>query len=189
MKQGLINNILSFVAGVGVGSAVMYKVLKTKYDKLIQEEIDSVKEAFSKKEETTIENSELPRKDSDKNMYKEENQRIIEQNSYNAESADKDDEVEEEDDAVETILPYVIRPDEYGDSEYPTITLWYHTDGVVTNDAGKVIKNVEELIGCEYVHHFGEYEEDPDAVYVRNEYQEVDYEVLKEYRAYSDIEE
>ena len=189
MKQGSINNILSFMAGVGVGSAIMYKVLKTKYDKLIQEEIDSVKEAFSKKEETTIENSELPRKDSDKNMYKKENQRIIEQNSYDTESVDKGDNEEEEDDVVESTLPYVIRPDEYGDSDYPTITLWYYTDGVVTNDAGKVIKNVEELIGCEYVHHFGEYEEDPDAVYVRNEDQEVDYEVLKEYRAYSDIEE
>lgn len=187
MKQGLINNILSFVAGVGVGSAVMYKVLKTKYDKLIQEEIDSVKEAFSKKEEKT-ERSESIRKE-DENTNQKENQRIIEQNGYNTESANKDDRDEEEDDIVETIMPYVIRPDEYGDSDYPTITLWYYTDGVVTNDAGKVIKNVEELIGCEYVHHFGEYEEDPDAVYVRNEDQEVDYEVLKDCSAYSDIEE
>lgn len=187
MKQGLINNILSFVAGVGVGSAVMYKVLKTKYDKLIQEEIDSVKEAFSKKEEKA-ERLESIRKE-DENTDQKENHRIIEHNDYNTVSVEKDDGDEEEDDIVETIMPYVIRPDEYGDSDYPTITLWYHTDGVVTNDAGKVIKNVEELIGCEYAHHFGEYEEDPDAVYVRNEDQEVDYEVLKEYRAYSDIEE
>lgn len=48
MNRDLLSKMLIFVTGAGVGSAVAYKLLKTKYDKLIQEEIDSVKEAFSR---------------------------------------------------------------------------------------------------------------------------------------------
>ena len=40
-------NVLLFAAGAAIGSAVTWKVVKTKYDRLIQEEIDSVKEAFA----------------------------------------------------------------------------------------------------------------------------------------------
>lgn len=41
-----ITNMFIFAVGAAVGSAVTWKVLKTKYDRLIQEEIDSVKEIF-----------------------------------------------------------------------------------------------------------------------------------------------
>ena len=47
MNKNLLNNVLIFAAGVGIGSVVTWKIVKTKYDQIIQEEIDSVKEAFS----------------------------------------------------------------------------------------------------------------------------------------------
>ena len=84
--------------------------------------------------------------------------------------------------------PYVISPAEFGDCDYVSVSLWYYRDGVVTNDDGKIITNVEELIGDDFAEHYGEYEDDPDTVYVRNDEQGVDYQVLADYRNYSDID-
>ena len=38
-------NVLVFAAGAAIGSAVTWKVVKTKYERFAQEEIESVKEA------------------------------------------------------------------------------------------------------------------------------------------------
>ena len=40
-------NVLMFAVGAAIGSAVTWKVVKTKYEKIAQEEIESVKEAFA----------------------------------------------------------------------------------------------------------------------------------------------
>ena len=45
----MINKILIFAAGVAIGSAVTWKLVKDKYKKLADEEIASVKEVWSKK--------------------------------------------------------------------------------------------------------------------------------------------
>ena len=75
------------------------------------------------------------------------------------------------------------------DCDYTPMTLCYWTDGEVTNDDKKIVANVDELIGDvdEVTSYFGEYENDPDTVYVRNDIQRIDYEILKEYRAFSDL--
>ena len=39
---------LIFSTGVAIGSFVTWKMVKTKYERIAQEEIDSVKETFSK---------------------------------------------------------------------------------------------------------------------------------------------
>ena len=188
MKRDLLSKIIAFAAGAGIGSAVTYKALKTKYDQLIQEEIDSIKEAFSRVDsegsnnptEESVEEDEPDEEDTEDDI--EAAEEVINQNGYATVSDNKVEE-EEDDDMDE---PHVISPDEFGDCDYVTVTLWYYTDGVVTNDDGKMISNVEELIGKDFADHFGEYEEDPDTVYVRNDDQEIDYQVLAEYRAYSE---
>ena len=40
-------NVLMFAAGAAIGSAVTWKVVKTKYERIAQEEIESVKEAYA----------------------------------------------------------------------------------------------------------------------------------------------
>ena len=40
-------NVLMFAVGAAIGSAVTWKVVKAKYEKIVQEEIDSIKEAFA----------------------------------------------------------------------------------------------------------------------------------------------
>lgn len=177
MGRALLTKILLFTAGAGIGSAVTYKILTTKYDKLIQEEIDSVKESFSRGDHVESDEDN----DDDDNEIETIND-IINQNGYVTESSDK--VVKEEEDGKEMKEPYVISPDEFGDSDYPVISLWYYTDGIVTNDAGKIIANVEELIGSDFASHFDEYEDDPDTVYVQNDEQGIVYEVMKEYQAF-----
>ena len=39
-------NVLIFAAGAFIGSAVTWKLVKTKYEKIAQEEIDSVKDFY-----------------------------------------------------------------------------------------------------------------------------------------------
>ena len=49
MKDTL-SKIVIFAVGAGIGSAVTWKLLKAKYEQIAQEEIDSVKEVFSKRQ-------------------------------------------------------------------------------------------------------------------------------------------
>ena len=43
--------IFTFALGVAVGSVTTWKLIKTKYEQIAQEEIDSVKEVYSKRKE------------------------------------------------------------------------------------------------------------------------------------------
>ena len=43
-----IKNLFIFAVGAAIGSAVTLKLVKSKFEKIAQEEIDSVKEVFSK---------------------------------------------------------------------------------------------------------------------------------------------
>lgn len=179
MNRNILNMILGIAVGAGVGSAVTYRIMKTKHDEIIQEEIKSVRESFSgvnrTKKEQTQETPEFTKEDV------KDAKEIIDNNRYAMESNDIDEDEEPNE-------PYVISPAEFGDCDYVSVSLWYYRDGVVTNDDGKIITNVEELIGDDFAEHYGEYEDDPDTVYVRNDEQGVDYQVLADYRNYSDID-
>ena len=82
--------------------------------------------------------------------------------------------------------PYVIPPDEFGDQdEYETVSLKYFADNILTDYFDVPINNPDELIGSDSLAHFGEYE--PDCVYVRNNNEKTDYEILLEPGRYSDL--
>ena len=42
-----ITNVLFFAAGAAIGSVATWKILKNRYERIVQEEIDSVKNAFN----------------------------------------------------------------------------------------------------------------------------------------------
>ncbi len=82
--------------------------------------------------------------------------------------------------------PYVISPDVFGDADgYDVVSLNYYADGVLTDDWGDIIGNVDDIVGEESLTHFGEYEN--DSVFVRNDRLKTDYEILKDERNFSDI--
>ena len=82
-------------------------------------------------------------------------------------------------------VPYVISPDEFDELDgYTPISLTYFADGVLADEYGVIVDNMEEIVG-DGLNHFGEYEE--DAVYVRNDAKRCDYEILKDERKYAEF--
>lgn len=178
-----LSNFLMFTVGAAIGSAVTWKLLKTKYEQIAQEEIDSVKEAFSKREQEQAEKKEEPvaeakppkqktkkaKKEADVKKCKE----VIKKQNY-----------KEDVDDLKLAEPYVIPPEEFGELDYyETISLTYYADGVLADDNDNVIEDVEMAVG-EFESHFGEYED--DSVFVRNDQMNCDFEILKDYRTYSE---
>lgn len=82
-------------------------------------------------------------------------------------------------------VPYVISPDEFGELEdYTKVSLTYFADGVLADECGEIVDDVEEIIG-DGLDHFGEYED--DSVFVRSDAKRCDYQILKDLRDFSDF--
>lgn len=164
--------VFTFAAGAAIGSAVTWKLLKTKYEQIAREEIDSVKEVFSRRYEKASEEPDEMTEMKD----------LIDECGY-AKETDK----EEKGGLTMDNKPYIISPDEFGESDYETVSLIYYADGVLTNFMDDSVQDIEEVIGSECLDHFGDYEE--DSIFVRNDELEVDYEVLLDERTHAEAKE
>ena len=169
MNRGL-NNFIMFTTGVVLGTLAASKYFKEKYEKISQEEIESVKEVYKKKEEelkTLNKGVEEYNKIADKytnitNQYKKGMSTVRDQ-----------------------IGPYVITPEEFDEEGYETISLTYYADGVLTDEQDFPIEDAEDTVGNDALNSFGEYED--DSVYVRDDDKGIDYEILLDVRKYSDL--
>lgn len=167
--------IAAFGLGVAIGSVVTWRVLKTKYEQIAQEEIDSVKEVFANRRENVV---------SEDFTEEEKDELVAEINklNYNTCSTDKKEDTKDVD------APYVISSDQYGEYYgFDLESLTYYADGVMTNDNDEVIEDVERIIGEEWKEFMIEDEE--ECVFVRNETLETDYEVVSDPRKYSEVKE
>lgn len=171
--NNILSKVLVFAAGALVGSAVTYKIVKTKYERIVQEEIDSVIESFTADAQRTPDESEESKDEESIQEYED----IIKSNNYVSES--NDDEIQNEG-VKDMDRPYVISPEEFSENGYETISLTYYANGVLVDEFGGVIdkEDWEEMIGEDFASHFGEYEE--DSVFVRNDPFGIDYEILKD---------
>lgn len=177
-----------FMAGAAVGSLVTWRVLKAKYEKLTEEEIESVKEAFSKKIPVVKTEETKPNDLADKATHKPDIMtyaNALKKQGYVDYSGSQDtDEVEEDDD--DEFGPVVISPDQFGeDNGFSKISFTYYADGVLADDVDEEIDDIDSMIGLDSLDHFGEYEE--DALYVRDSEKHCDYEILKDLRTYADV--
>lgn len=179
--------VFIFAAGAAVGSVVTWKLLKTKYERIAQEEIDSVKEAFSQianSDDNDIKN------DTEKDKTEDDDEEYfvrVNDLGYTRSSVPYVNEAKKKGGGT-VKRPYVITPDEFGEIyEYDTISLRYYADKVLTDEDDVVITNVDEIIGEDSLTHFGEYED--DSVFVRNDEMKADYEILLDLRKYYDINE
>lgn len=186
MMNNKIINVLMFATGAAVGSVVTWKVLKTKYEQIAQEEINSVKEVYSvRREESEVIEDNSDDEEGDTRVTKEkpslsEYAAKLEEYKYAHEEAKKG-----ESEQMSFDKPYVISPDEFDENGYETETLYYYTDGVLADELDNVIEDADELIGLDSLNTFGQYED--DSVFVRNDELETDYEILKDCRKYSDV--
>lgn len=173
-----IGYISMFVIGAASGSFSTWYFLKTKYEKIAQDEIDSVKSAFIKQKSNNL--------DCDRNEVAEkikEAEKIMENNNYTSNS-ENDSNEEEEGDYMEK--PYIISPEEYDEmDEYETVSLTYYADDVLADSiTDEIVEDREDIVG-KFESHFGEYED--DSVFVRNDKYRCDYEILKDERNYADV--
>lgn len=201
MNKSTLSNFLIFVVGAGIGSAVTWKVLKTKYEQIIQEEIDSVKEVYSKlntvDEMHEMDIPQLVKKaieDGASNKtdrvtgvaaLKEYDETLKKQGYVNYSDVKKQEEGGLE--SVEIDKPYQISPDEFGnDNEYDCKYLTYYEDGVLVYDeTDDEVDDVGQIVGFDFFKYFGTYED--DIVWIRNDALECDYEITADHRNYTDV--
>lgn len=177
MNNTSLSKVVIFAAGAAIGSAVTWKLLYNRYEQRLEEEIDSYKEARSRRERVKEEESDIPEEDPE--ISRAEYEEIIKEAGYATQS-----EIEEENDDVEE--PYVISPDEFDELDsYNTVSLTYYEDGVLTDDDNEIVEDIAGTVGKNFARHFGDYEE--DAVHIRNDSRKCDYEILRDSRRYSDI--
>lgn len=224
MNRSALCKVLVFAAGAAIGSVITWKIVKTKYEQIAQEEIDSVKDEYAslmqkardalkasvvnKEEEPEVEQEDDEYPDDDERDFTDHEKEMIEYykitSKYHSQSKDeeskdetdeepKDKNIEEGGNGDENDLgfpyingPYVISAEDFNSSPpgYNAQPLDYFADGVLADGWGMPL-DIEETIGEEALDHFGE--EQDDIIYVRNERNEIDYEVTKDPRTYEEV--
>ena len=166
--------LISFAAGAAIGSVATWIFIKKKYEKIAQEEIDSVKEVFAKKIEEAaaqVEENDIP--EFDEEDY-EEYGRLT--NTY----CDPDFP------HLGSGKAYTISPTIFGEIEdYERFNFTYYADGTLTDENDCIIEDVEGVIGLDVAAHFGEFED--DAVHVRNDRLKCEFEILYDQRDYAEV--
>lgn len=179
-----LNSLFIFMAGAAIGSVITLKVVKTKYERITQEEIESVKEAYSKRyslepsEEGVVE-------DLTKSVVDGVNEAIEYVNLVSNEGYSTEDNKEGEQmsmDINDESVPYVIPPEEFDEAGYDIVSYTYYANKVLTDEQDNPVENVDEVVGLGSLETFGEYEE--DSVFVRNDAMGLDIEILLDHRDY-----
>lgn len=192
---------LAFLFGVAVGGAGAWYYLKDIYSQQSEQDIASAKDAFHNREEKLL--SEI--KELKEQLNLENDSETPTTILQNGKSQDKGDVVEyargkytqytpsvvppkplqEEPKARSVEAPYVISPDEFGEIDgYATVSLTYYADGILADENGVIVDDVEEIVG-DALEHFGEYED--DSVFCRSDPKRCDYEILQDLRRYADV--
>lgn len=153
--------LASFMGGALVGICLGCKLAKKKYEQIANEEIESVVHEFKNREEKRKqEEAEAPKQTQKPETIKEYVNKIHE-NGYSEKKESR----------------YVIPPEQFGEVGYEEISLYYHSDGVLTEaETGTKVEDIDDLVGLDALNHFGEYE--LNSVYVRDDNEKRDYEIL-----------
>ena len=192
-----MKNLLCFVAGAAIGSVVTWKLIEKKYKDLADEEIESVIETFKNRKPRITKDNVKETVEKVINKYKEPKEIVEDIVTAERYSIENEEEIDEDDESNytvnvdnddEVITPYVITPEEFGEyNEYGTKTVTQYADKVLADEIDNPIASDEmiTMIGPDALDHFGEYED--DSVYIRDETNEMDYEILKSEKMFSEI--
>ena len=176
-----IKYLFAFSLGAAAGVAASWHFLKTKYEQITKEEVESFKEYWSNRnaEENNItEDEPAPEEESELSKTLRMYDDIL----------DEEDYIENKEEEGSKVLnkPVVISPNELGEIEdYDIIDLVYYSDGVLTDDKCGPIKDIANTVGADFANHFGQYE--PDAVHIRNDRLKCYYEILADEEQYSNL--
>lgn len=184
-----IKGIFIFVIGVVSGTFAGAQIAKKKYEEIANEEIEEIrayyKERATELPEQTVEmtRDEEEPKVEEIEIIEERKQydNIIKRGNYMAVDEEEQNNVCDE--------AYPIDPSEFGnDGKNATETLTYFADGVLVNEVDEVVEDPDLVVGRHHIDIFNEF---PDAtcVYVRNDLDGTDYEILKDDWCWSDFNE
>lgn len=201
-----LSTAIAFLTGAALGGATVWYITKERYAQLAEEEINSVKEAYARRESKKEKADKAMRRYQGTDEEVQEGQtsvvtaRVAEKGSiteyaerikngapmdYSRTSVPpKAGQEKAPEPETPGEHPYVIPPEEFDELGYTTISLTCFADGVLADENGVVIDDVEEIVG-DALNHFGEYED--DSVYVRNDAKRCDYEILRDEREYAEF--
>ena len=173
-----VRDLLIFIAGVGVGIGASYNIIKKKHDEILEEEIASVKETYSKKneEEKKCENPDKETPEPEETV-KEKYEKLAKEYS----SVKEDDKLNK----VNTEI-YEISYDDFGEEGYEEIELTYYiNDRVLTDECGDEMEEVD-IVSSVGSLDILDNRKDCELVYIRNTEKEVDYEITISTDRYDD---
>ena len=175
-----LSKVLIFTAGAAIGSVVTWKLVERKCEQRTKREVDEVRAYYDDKyneqakHEEAVEELEEPDE-------REEYEEFVRNMGYATHSDDKIYEKEDDDDMAK---PYVIPPEEYDENGYETMSFRYYADGILVDETGTIVDDLDGTVGADFATHFGEYED--DSVFVRNDEMKVDFEILRDEGCYSE---
>lgn len=186
MSSGL-SNFLIFATGAAIGSVVTWKIVNTKYEQIANEEIESVREYYAKKDKEKLTDEAYGEDEEEPDTVEDETKVAMKEYRKIISAAGYSEEVEEDDKTMVDDKPFVISPEDAEDSDYATECLdYYEGDETLVDAFGDVVEDIEGTVGADFASHFGEYEQ--DTVYVQNDAHELIYEICRDYRSYSEVE-
>lgn len=161
-----VRDLLIFIAGVGVGIGASYNIIKKKHEEILEEEIASVKETYSKNNKESDEVTEEKEPEPDEiASVKEKYEKLTKEYSELNEDSCANSEI------------YEISYDDFGEEGYEEIELTYYIDDeTLTDDADEPMEELEIissigsidiLNGCK----------DGEYIYIRNKEKEIDYSI------------
>ena len=187
-----LSSVIIFCGGVFIGGFLTWDFFKTKYEKIADEEIASVKETFEHREPRPDKNYKVEEALKGNDTYinvspgvAERVIHIIDSNGYRnysntAIETDKKGGTAD----MELKQPYVITPEQYEDNvDYTKVSLTWYNDEVLEDDWGNVL-DPDDVIGSDALKTFGQYEK--DSVFVRDDDEQIDYEILLDTRSYKE---
>lgn len=185
-----------FAAGILTGSLCTWYSTKKYYEKIANDEIESMKEWLARRveeqdekaEEQSSEPAEKPTSPSTKPNLMEYAAMVkdLGYTDYSRRTEEPEKESKEDEEVDDMDRPHVIEPEEFGECDYEEVSLTYYADGVLTDEQDNPIEDVDGMVGEDYAEHFGEYED--DSVFVRNDRLQTDFEILADQRNYSDLD-
>lgn len=209
MDITIVRGLLIFGCGAAVGAAIANKVLKKKYEIILEEELKEVREWRKSGRKNITEEDEVNTVVVEGDGYRLNKhgftsdafsikKKDLEDSIFIPEQSPPDDDPDEEEvqriyEAASreysgtTMKMYVIPLDSFVDEMigYDKITLGYYAeDDVLVDDNEDIIDDVDYVIGHAALERFGDGSEDDDIVYVRNERTGADYEVIRHHKSY-----
>ena len=194
-----MKSVLTFIAGLAIGAGVTYVIQKNRYEEMIQEEVEDLREHYKKEGKSTYkyDGEKMSKEECEESLKKETS---VEECDFNAERIKREAEYDEElkkynyasNDDSETEKfnsPYVVNPQEFASlSGYDVISYNYYDDDIIANDDNEELdeENISWTLGMsteEVQAQFGIYED--DSVYVRNEQLKTDFEILRQNENYT----